>query len=59
VSCAFVFFIEVDGIVGIELSHKQREVLSSGLKEYMVVVIHQTVVMDIDFVSFARFAEYL
>jgi hypothetical protein len=30
-SCAFVFFIEVDGVVGIGLSHEQREVLSSSL----------------------------
>ena len=31
VSCAFVFFIEVDGIVHVELSHEFREVVVRGL----------------------------
>jgi len=56
---SFVFFIEVYGIVGIDLPHKQREILGGCLQEYMVMVIHQAVVMYVYFVDTACFAEYL
>ena len=58
-SYAFVFFIEVDGVVGVDLPHKQREVSCSGFQEYMIMVIHQAIVMYVYSVYPAGFAEYL
>ena len=58
-TCSFIFFIEVDSVVCVDLSHKQGEVLGSSFYEQVIVVIHQAVVMDIDFIGFTRLTEYL
>ena len=43
-----VFFVEVDGVVHIELAHEFREIARGGFDEQMVVVRHQAVVVQSD-----------
>ena len=58
-SASFVFFIEADGVVGIELSHKQWEITSTHIQQYMLMVIHQAVDTYVCFADTASFAEHL
>ena len=45
-AAAVVLFVEVDGIVHSQLTHVLREHGTIDLQEEMVVVAHQTVVVD-------------
>jgi hypothetical protein len=59
VSYSFVFFIEVNGVVHIELSHILGEVFLSDFQKDMIMVIHETIVMDSNTVSFGIKAHQL
>ena len=59
VSCSFVFFVEVDGIVHIELTHILGEGFSFDFYEQMIVIGHQAVVVDSDTTTFGIKAHQL
>ena len=56
---SFVFFIEVNGVVHIELSHILGEIFLSDFQKDMIMVVHETIVMDSNTVSFGIKAHQL
>ena len=55
----FVFFVEVDCVVHVELPHIPGEILLCDLYEQMVVVGHEAVVVEGDVMAFGIEAHQL